>query len=363
MSTSYDSTTLGYFFEDFKVGRRFRHPTPRTVGQGDAALYIALTGARQPVPSSAELARSLGYRDAPLDDVLVFNMAFGKTVPDISFNAIANLGYADARFLKPVYAGDTVRAESEVIGIRETSGGDSGVVYVRSTAFNQFAEPILTWVRWVLVRKQNCALPAPTPVVPELPAAVSPADVVVPNLRPDWAALRDATGSSRTWEQYQAGQWIEHPAGMTLDESDHTFATRLYQNSAKVHFDAKAMADTPHGRRLVYGGHVISVCRALAYDGLENVLGLVAINGGSHSAPTFAGDTLYALTQVREKWELPGRDDLGLLRLRLVGLKNVSSQGFHPDAEVEVGRKPALRPEVVLDLDYTVILPRLAAAV
>jgi 2-methylfumaryl-CoA hydratase len=104
----------------------------------------------------------------------------------------------------------------------------------------------------------------------------------------------------------------------------------------------------------VYGGHIISVCRALAHDGLENAIAIAAINAGSHTNPTFAGDTLYAVTEVREKWPLPGRDDLGALRLRLVGLKNL------PPAELAFPIAPdgAYPPSVVLDLDYTVLMPR-----
>jgi 2-methylfumaryl-CoA hydratase len=104
----------------------------------------------------------------------------------------------------------------------------------------------------------------------------------------------------------------------------------------------------------VYGGHVISVCHALAYDGLENALAIAAINGGSHTNPTFAGDTLYAATEVRDRWPLPGRADLGALRLRLVGLKNL------PAAELPAPLPPdgAQHPNVVLDLDYTVLMPR-----
>jgi 2-methylfumaryl-CoA hydratase len=142
---------------------------------------------------------------------------------------------------------------------------------------------------------------------------------------------------------------------MTLDESDHTFATRLYQNTAKVHFDARMMEATPHGRRLVYGGHVISVCRALSYDGLENVLCIAAINGGSHRAPTFAGDTLYCFTEVLEKLQIPERSDCGALRLRLVGVKNNPVVGFS-GLTTESGHAP--HSDVVLDLDYTAIIPR-----
>ncbi|MFC3173655.1 MaoC family dehydratase [Novosphingobium bradum] len=346
----------GNFFEDFAIGRQFLHPTPRTITEGDASLYIALTGARQPLPCSQPLAMAMGYRAAPLDDGLLFNMAFGKTVSDISANAVANLGYADLRFLEPVHAGDTLTARSEVIGLRPTSSGDNGVVYVRSSAFNQHGRPVLTWIRWVLVHARARGGAVGEAVVPDLPERVEPADLRVPAITVDVAALVRASGAARLWDDYAIGQRIDHAAGMTLDETDHTLATRLYQNGAKVHFDAQMMASTPHGRRLVYGGHVISVCRALAFEGLENVIGMLAINGGSHRAPTFAGDTLYCFTEVLDKFALPGRADLGGLRLRLVGIKNRPAAGFL--AEVEEGGKVRFDPAVVLDLDYTVMIPR-----
>ncbi len=359
MSNSAAAPAHGNFFEDFSVGQHFVHATPRTVTCGDRALYIALTGARQPLASSQSLAMEMGHSAMPLDDAMVFNIAFGKTVPDISANAVANLGYADVRFCRPVCSGDTIRAESEVIGVRETTGGKAGIVYVRSVAFNQSGEMVLSWVRWVLVRKRDPSAPPPEAVVPALPAQADPAAIAAPPACDDPAPLLTATGSDKLWEDYSPGMRIEHPAGMTLDEPDHTFATRLYQNTARVHFDARAMRDTPHGRRLVYGGHVISVCRALSYDGLENVLSIASINGGTHAKPTFAGDTLYALTEVLEATEFPGREDIGCLRLRLLGLKNAPSAGFSPD--IESDGKSRLDEAVVLDLDHTVIIPRRGA--
>ncbi len=344
----------GRFFEDFRLGSRMVHPTPRTLTDGDCALSIALSGARQILPCAAPAARSLGYRDRPIDDLLVFHVAFGKTVPDVSLNAVANLGYADVRFLAPCYAGDTIRAESEVIGLRENSNRRSGIVYVRSNAFNQSGELVLTWVRWVMVSKRSADAPAPPPVVPQLPESVSPERLVVPAFLAAAAFDTTLTGTTDLWEDYAVAERIDHPSGLTLDESDHTLATKLYQNNARVHFDEFAMKRSSFGRRLVYGGHVISVCRALAYDGLENALAIAAINGGSHTNPTFAGDTLYAMTEVRDKWPLPGRADLGALRLRLVGLKNL------PAAELASPIAPdgAPHPNVVLDLDYTVLMPR-----
>lgn len=343
----------GYFFEDYSVGRRFHHAVPRTLTAGDAAQYIALTGARNPAHCCLPLARAMGHEAMPLDDLLVFNVAFGRTVNDISYNAIANLGYADVRFLAPVYAGDTLSCESQVIGTRENSNGRSGIVYVRSRAFNQDREEVLSWARWVMVGMRK---PQPGgdrgPVVPALPEHVEPAAYAVPKFLKPLAVQPHFTGSSMLWEDYTPGEVIHHPGGMTIEEADHMSATRLYQNTARIHFDAFAAKENQHGRRLVYGGHVISLCRALSYDGLENAFAIAAIHGGTHANPTFAGDTIYCRHVVVGREKLPGREDVGALRLRMIGARNVN-----------LARLPDLAPgekndAVVLELDYSVLIPR-----
>jgi 2-methylfumaryl-CoA hydratase len=340
----------GYFFEDYAVGRCFAHATPRTVTEGDAAVYIALTGARQPLHCSAPVAHAMGHRACPIDDLLVFNIAFGKTVPDVSYNAIANLGYADVRFLAPVYPGDTLSCESEVIGVKANSSGKSGVVYVRSRATNQDGAEVLTWARWVMVSARGVA-DARITAIPDLPSEVPASEIrFSSSLEPRASDL--ATGSGRCWEDYEPGCVIDHPAGMTLEESDHMLATRLYQNTARIHFDAFLAKSSQFGKRLIYGGHVISVCRALSFDGLENAFAIAAIHGGAHANPTFAGDTLYCRHVVISQDALPGRADVGALRLRLIGAKNIELRKLPVPA---AGEK---HPAVVLDLDYTVLVPR-----
>lgn len=346
----------GNFFEDFQVGQVLRHATPRTITDGDCALYIALTGARHVLHCAQPVAHALGYRDRTVDDLLAFHIAFGKTVPDISVNAVANLGYADIRFLQPVYPGDTLSTVSTVIGLKENSSGKSGIVYVRSVSTNQDNKDVLSWIRWVMVHK-NSSGPAPEPVIPHLPEFVAPEDLAVPAELDARQLEPTITGGSRVWDDYEIGERIDHPAGMTVDDTDHTLATKLYQNNARLHFDDFAMKQTPFGRRLMYGGHVISVCRALSYDGLENVLAIAAINAGTHCNPSFGGDTFYARSEVLAKWEIPGRSDLGALRLRLVGIKNLTPAEL-PDTHVEQHGKTAYHPNVVLDLDYTVLMPR-----
>ncbi len=349
----------GNFFEDFSLGQVIRHGTPRTLTEGDVALYIALTGSRYPLHCADPVARDLGLRGRTVDDLLAFHVAFGKTVADVSFNAMANLGYADVRFLRPVHVGDTLSSRSEVIGLKQNSNGRTGNVYVRSTCFNQHGEAVLSWIRWVMVNKRDSDAPAPETVLPELPERVAVNDLVVPESLDASGYDCAVTGSPWLWEDYRPGERIDHINGMTVDESDHTLATKLYQNNARVHFEAYMMKDSRFGRRLVYGGHVISICRALSFNGLANALAISAINAGNHCNPTFAGDTLYAWSEVLECSELPGRSDLGALRVRTLGVKNCDTRELE-SARMERDGRQVYRPEVVLDLDYTVLMPRRA---
>ncbi len=346
-------TNPGNYFEDFAVGQTLPHATPRTVTEGDQSLYTALYGSRFALQSSDEFARSLGLPRAPLDDLLAFHVVFGKTVPDVSLNAIANLGYANCVFGAPVYPGDTLATESRVIGLKENSNGKTGVVYVNSRGRNQRGETVLDYVRWVMVRKRDASAPAPEAVVPDLPKSVATDSLVVP------AGLNfedfdfGLAGAPHRWDEYQVGEKIDHVDAMTIEEAEHQMATRLYQNTAKVHFNHHVEKEGRFGKRIVYGGHVISLARALTFNGLGNAVKIAAINGGAHTAPSFAGDTIYVWSEVLEKLELPGRSDLGALRLRSVAAKDRNCADFPHKAE-----SGSYDPAVVLDLDYTVLLPR-----
>jgi 2-methylfumaryl-CoA hydratase len=344
----------GNFFEDFAVGQVLTHATPRTITAGDVALYTALYGSRFAVQSSDAFARAIGYARAPVDDLLVFHTVFGKTVPDISLNAIANLGYAEGRFFRPVNPGDTLSAVSEVIGVRENANRASGVVYVRTKGCNQDGETVLEYVRWVMVRKRDPQSPAPSPLVPKLAERVDPATLgqAVPEVdvgRYDFSLA----GSPHRWGDYAVGEKIDHIDGMTMEEAEHQIATRLYQNTAKVHFNQLEQAQGQFKRRLVYGGVVISLARALSFNGLANAFHIAAINGGRHVAPCFAGDTVCAWSELLEVAEVPPRSDIGALRVRLVAAKNRPCADFPLQAA-----GGAYAEGVILDLDLWLVLPR-----
>lgn len=340
----------GNFFEDFELGQIIEHATPRTVTAGDVSLYTALYGSRFAVQSSDAFARAIGYPQSPVDDLLVFHIVFGKTVPDISLNAIANLGYAECRFLKPVYPGDTLSASSEVIGLRENSNKQSGVVYVRTTGVDQDGAAVLDYVRWVMVRKRDQAAPAPAAHVPQLKDVVEPAALIAGLPPLDGRSYDDAlSGSRNRWGSYEIGERIDHIDGMTIEEAEHQLATRLYQNTAKVHFNQFEQGQARFGRRLIYGGHIISLARALSFNGLQNAFHVAAINGGRHVAPAFAGDTIFAWSEILDKAPLDGV--LGALRIRMIALKD------KPAAEFSLKLAEQYDPAVLLDLDMWVAMP------
>ncbi len=346
-------TNRGHYFEDFRLGQILHHATPRTVTTGDVALYTALTGSRFCVQSSDVFAQGLGYPQSPIDDLLTFHIIFGKTVPDVSLNAVANLGYAQCRFLAAVYPGDTLSATSEVIGLKENSNRQTGVVYVRSTGTNQHGVTVLDYVRWVMVRKRDIDAPAPADCVPNLTKALSPGEIgaACPRLASqnfDFALA----GAPHLFSDYAKGERIDHIDGMTVEEAEHMIATRLYQNTAKVHFNQFTEGQGRFGRRLIYGGHVISLARALSFNGLGNAFHIAAINAGRHVAPLFAGLTIFAWSEILDCAELPGRDDVGALRIRTIATRDKPCAGF-PLMEGE-GYDPA----IILDLDYWALIPR-----
>jgi 2-methylfumaryl-CoA hydratase len=346
-------TSPGNFFEDFRIGQVIRHATPRTVTTGDVALYNGLFGPRFAVQSSDEFAEAIGYPRSPIDDLLVFHIVFGKTVPDVSLNAVANLGYAGCFFHSPVFPGDTLSALSEVIGLKENSSRKTGIVYVRTTGYKQDGTAALEYVRWVMVRKRDEAAPAPGDHVPRL-ATVLDAKLLSEACPQINVAGYDfaVAGNTYRFGDYQVGERIDHVDGITVEEAEHMIATRLYQNTARIHFDLFGARQGRFGQRLIYGGHVISIARALSFNGFANAFHVAAINGGRHVAPLFAGGTVFAWSEVLAKAELPGREDVGALRLRTVATRD------RPCADFPYKTGEEYDPAVLLDLDYWVLIPR-----
>ena len=345
---------IGNFFEDFSMGQKISHATPRTITLGDCSLYTALYGSRYALHSSNEFAKQLSLKESPVDDFLLFNIAFGKTVPDISLNAIANLGYAECKFLKPAYPGDTITSHSEVIGLKENSNGDNGVVYVHSTGLNQKNEAVIDYKRWVMVRKKNKSLPKIESVIPKLNSEVTKEEVIAISKDYQFEMKNydfTAAGSDLVFEDYKIDEKINHIDGITVEEAEHMMATKLYQNNAKVHFNHFVEKGGRFGKRIVYGGHVISLTRSISFNGLSNAFKIIAINGGTHASPCFAGKTVFAWSKIIEKVDVS--DTLGALRIRTNGLGDAQPYQFqHQD------QNGKFNSDVLLSLDYWALVPK-----
>ena len=339
-------TNPGRFFEDYAIGDMIQHAVPRTLSGGERALYHALYPERRALYSSDAFAQACGLPQSPIDDLAALHVVFGKSVPDISLNAVANLGYAQGRWLQPVYAGDTLRSQSEVTGLEQNSNGKTGVVYVRTQGFNQRDETVMEFCRWVMVRKRDLDAPAPETVLPDLPSVVDPSTLTVPPGLTFADYNYSLAGESYRLGDYRIGETIDHVDGVTVEEAEHMMATRLWQNTAKVHFDATFR---PDGQRLIYGGHVISMARALSFNGLANAQIIVGLNGGAHANPCFSGDTIKAWSEVLDTAETSG-PGVGAIRLRLVATKGGAPFQLRSD-------NGKYLPEVLLDLDYWALMP------
>lgn len=295
-----DKTGPGNFFEDFRLGFEFRHPTPRTVTEGDLALYAALYGSRFATTNSVEFARSCGFERLPADDLLVFDLVLGRGEPDLAPNRTADLGYAAARFGAPVLAGDTLYATSKVIGLEGT-----GIVHLRTRGFNQQGETVLDFIRRMLIKKRDPSAEAPPEVVPQTPAFIPP-DQLIPPMGLNFGHYDPVlAGSPYFWEDYTPGETIDH------------------RDSALCRNDAKALG----------------LVRALSFNGLGNAVKIAAINEIRPLASCAAEDRIHAWSRIEEAWAFPGRPDLGALRIKSFAAKE-------PD------RQP------VLEFDYTVLMPR-----
>jgi 2-methylfumaryl-CoA hydratase len=331
----------GNFLEDFQVGRVFRHRRGKTVTEGLFNAFTDFTMTTNPLAKNARYAKAYGFRGLVVPPGLVMNIAFSQTVEDVSENARANLEYVDMRFGAPVYVGDTLEVETTVVGVKPSSKDpDRGVVHVQSTARNQHDEVVITFQRKVQVWKQEAAAKvadAELERVPEIPC-----ELVLPPYDPtrDYRSLAHLSAPDGYFEDLAVGDLIEHSRGRTIT-TEHIALTAQLDNTSQVHCNQFMIDRNPEkyigGQLIVYGGIPFDVCLGLASPDVgENSLGDVRYATGRHTGPVFAGDTLFASTEIRAKADLPGRPDLGLVATTLRGHKFVENAEEWAKAEVFV---------------------------
>ncbi len=317
----------GRSLDDFQEGDVYLHPRGLTVDRGLATLFAGTFHEANPLHLNEPFARALGHPTCPVPWQLVFNVVLSLGVQNDSEKAIANLGYYDAHFLRPVYPGDTLRALTRILEKRDRGEGKPGVVTFRTVGIDQHDRPVLQYDRKILVARAKRSAAdggvaaggataprgAPQAWFPEVsePALELPA--------PAADAPCNLTGSATWLEEFRVGDVIVHANGRTVGDEHRAWSISL-GNTHPLHFDrlyTTSLSGAMSGEPIVYGGLVFAWLHGLASrDATENALAELGFTEGFHTQPVFAGDTLGALSRVLAI-------EAGVVTFQLIGVKNL----------------------------------------
>ena len=329
----------GNFLEDFRPGQIFRHKVGKTVTEGLVNAFTDFTMTTNPLHKNRRYAQAYGFRDIVLPPGLIMNIVFSQSVEDISENARANLEYVHMRFGAPVYVGDTIEVTSVVLGITPSSRDrDRGIVHVQTTGRNQDDAVVLTYERKVQVWKDNLDAPVAAAHVEAPPAVTS--EVWLPPYDPQrpYRRFSHLTNADTYFEDFHTGDLLEHPRGRTVT-TDHIALTAMLDNTSQVHSNQHLIDEQPEryigGRLIVYGGIPFNLCLGLSCPDIgDNALADVSYTTGRHSAPLFAGDTVFATTEIANTRERPDRRDLGIVDTVLRGHKWIQKDNQREKLEI-----------------------------
>ncbi|MEO8603342.1 MAG: MaoC family dehydratase [bacterium] len=319
----------GNFLEDFRIGSVLRHKVGKTVSEGLVSAFTEFSMTTNPLHKNRRYAQLYGYRDMILPPGLVMAVVFSQSVEDISENARANLEYVDMRFGAPVCVGDTLESTSVVLGVTPSSKDRSlGVVHVQTTGRNQHDEVVLTYERKVQVWKNDVDVE----VVKDAASAPAVAcELVLPRYDAalPYRSLSHLSNADTYFEDFTVGDTIEHSRGRTMT-SEHIALTAMLDNTSQVHCNQYMIDRNPErfvgGQLIIFGGIPFQLCLGLSCpDVADNSLGDLVYKTGRHSAPLFAGDTVFASTEISGKRDFAGRADLGVLDTMLRGHKFVAN--------------------------------------
>jgi 2-methylfumaryl-CoA hydratase len=343
----------GNHLEDFRLGQTFRHKGGKTITEGLFTTFTEFTMTTNPLAKNARYARAYGFQGLVVPPGLVMLVAFSQTVEDVSENARANLEYIDMRFGAPVYVGDTLEVETKVLGVKASSSNPKlGVVHVQSTARKNVGDAgeavVMTWQRKVQVWRRDESKPLDEGQI--APDAI-PCELWLPPYEAgrDYKALAHLSSRDTYFEDLEPGTRIEHWRGRTMT-SEHIHLTAVLDNTSQVHCNQHMIDLDPAqyvgGQLIIFGGIPFVLCLGLSCPDVgDNALGDLVYGTGRHTAPLFAGDTVFAATEILGRRDLPGRPDVGVVETRLFGYKPKARQStervqiFELDRDVVVKRR------------------------
>ncbi len=320
----------GRYLQAFAPGQVFAHPRGFTFHPATMNDFARTFMQCAPTYLSAEAARARGFASLVASPQMVFNVVLSLGVQNDSEKAIANLGYYDAQFLRPVLTGDTVRALTRVVDRHDRGGGKPGIVTVQTLGVNQRREVVLQYVGKILVGPgagTATATGSATAAGTAFPWRDAP-EIDLGDLRPR-GGDRSLTGASTYFEDFAPGDVIVHANGRTITD-EHLALTYKVGNTHPLHFDrvySKGLSGAMSGEPIVYGGLVFAWLEGLASrDVSENAVWELGFTEGYHTQPAVSGDTIAAVSRVLAVEPSPVFPEaLGMVTFQLLGVKGVSA--------------------------------------
>lgn len=321
----------GRVLEDFEVDEVFCHPRGLTITKTMAIDFATNFMECNPLYLNEEYARAHGFRDLLVSPLMVMNVALSLGVQNDSEKAIANLGYYDVCFVRPVYPNDTLRSLTMVLD-RKIKDGKPGIVTIRTVAVNQIEQIVLQYDRKIMVAPAGeKSTPTTLPNQP-FPESEGGLNMTLPEIKKDYP--KNLTGVNTYFEDFSVGDVIVHANGRTITD-EHYYWTYKVMNTHPLHYDrlySTARTGAMSGEPIVYGGLVFAWLMGLASrDISENALYDFGYTEGYHTQPSVSGDTLYAISRVLDKQSGPEGFSAGQVNFQLVGIKNI-----RPDKALEM---------------------------
>ncbi|HRC70840.1 MAG TPA: MaoC family dehydratase [Candidatus Competibacter denitrificans] len=317
----------GRYLDEFVPGQVFVHPRGYTFERGPMLDFARVFMQCNPLYLNVEYAKAHGFPDLPASPQMVFNVVLSLGVHNDSEKAIANLGYYNVQFLRPVYPGDTLRGYTKVVDRKARGEDKPGIVLIRTLGVNQHNQVVLQYERKIMVGYRGDRLPTtPAPTTPvDFPWVEHPV-VDLPLNAGNYPS--QLTGPNTYFEDFALGDLVVHANGRTITD-EHMYWTYLVGNTHPLHFDrvySTGLSGKMSGEPIVYGGLVFAWLEGLASrDVSENALWELGFTEGYHTQPAVSGDTVAALSRVIATETLPNTDSAGIVTFQFIGVKNISA--------------------------------------
>ncbi|MDG2047417.1 MAG: MaoC family dehydratase [Halioglobus sp.] len=317
----------GRYLDELEPGQVFEHPRGFTFTRTNMLEFARTFMQANPLYLNRQYARDIGFPDLLASPQMVFNVTLSLGVQNDSEKAIANLGYYQVQFLRPVYAGDTLRAFTKVLERKDRGPDKPGITLIRTVGVNQDDAVVLKYDRKIMVGWRGNRLP--TTPAPEISVEFPCDQAALVDLPLTGARVAPGlTGPNTYFEDFAPGDIIVHANGRTITE-EHMALTYAVGNSHPLHFDrvfSGALSGKMSGEPIVYGGLVFAWLEGLASrDVSEHAVWELGFTEGYHTQPTFAGDTVAALSRILAVEDVPELEAHGLVTLQLIGVKNISA--------------------------------------